>query len=454
MQRFHALETRPRVNGCFVGHMEEDDGQAFFLAWLYDQTHWQEELRELIHEQMGDRSPQRILVIDEFVCEGSTWMLTLGLLNLILPDANVHFHNANLEYKASIFLEWLRVLHPELLNSELVSTGMEFHDLTSQAQRMVLGTEDIDPESLRWKTIEPTSVCFEKLDAYLPVQKWFDLPQFALQVVQNEIAAHASEYVPGPVESYQRYPQLQPGILIMREIYRHGPLTLQEISRYLNWSVGKARYHADRQISRMYLVSQRDGRLKRFALSPRTSPGYEDRDDSVCESYWVLPNRLLAGEFPGSGEEYDKDRVPARLQSLVDAGVTCFIDLSYESRSREGSYGSILQNMAAEQNRDIQYLRFPTPVRRLPQIKKIRNVLRELDRSITAGRVVYIHDYFGYTTETVLGCYLVQQGLSGPEAIRELECVRLGVRDGWRRSPAKESARRLVRRWTSKIQAK
>lgn len=267
MERFNALENRPRVNGSFVGHFEEDDGQAFFLAWLYDQMHWQEELRELIREQIGDRVPKRILVIDEFISEGSTCMLTLGLLDIIFPRAIVHFYNANLEYKKTIFHEWLRLKHPEFLESDLTSRDPEFHTLVCLAENMVLGTEDVDPESLRWRTVRPSSACFEKLSMYLSIPEWLELPEFSRQLVQNEITQH----ILGPITrtiSRGRSPQLRPGILIMREIYRHGPLTLKEMCKHLGWSISRARYYTNQQITRKYLIAQNDGRAKRYALAP------------------------------------------------------------------------------------------------------------------------------------------------------------------------------------------
>ena len=41
--------------------------------------------------------------------------------------------------------------------------------------------------------------------------------------------------------------------------------------------------------------------------------------------YWVVPGKLLAGEYPGHWEE---DKAKAKLARLTDAGVSVFIDLT------------------------------------------------------------------------------------------------------------------------------
>ncbi len=42
-------------------------------------------------------------------------------------------------------------------------------------------------------------------------------------------------------------------------------------------------------------------------------------------SYWVIPGKLLGGEYPG-GEAEEETR--QRLRALMDAGVDCFVNLT------------------------------------------------------------------------------------------------------------------------------
>ena len=44
-------------------------------------------------------------------------------------------------------------------------------------------------------------------------------------------------------------------------------------------------------------------------------------------TYWVVPGRLLAGEYPRA--RFDRDSA-AKLAKFADAGVTSFIDLTHD----------------------------------------------------------------------------------------------------------------------------
>ncbi len=50
-------------------------------------------------------------------------------------------------------------------------------------------------------------------------------------------------------------------------------------------------------------------------------------DRPLPNSYWVIPGRLLAGEYPLGADEVD---ARTRLARLGDAGVDYFIDLTEE----------------------------------------------------------------------------------------------------------------------------
>jgi hypothetical protein len=49
-----------------------------------------------------------------------------------------------------------------------------------------------------------------------------------------------------------------------------------------------------------------------------------DRHGPFPDSYWVVPGRLLAGEYPGSARD---DRASAKFKLFHEAGVDCFVDL-------------------------------------------------------------------------------------------------------------------------------
>ena len=66
-----------------------------------------------------------------------------------------------------------------------------------------------------------------------------------------------------------------------------------------------------------------------------------------------------------------------------------------------------------------------------------------------ASRPVYVHCWGGVgRTGTIIGCWLVMQGISGDGAIRRIAELRAGMPDSGRRSPETNEQRRLVRKAT------
>jgi len=45
----------------------------------------------------------------------------------------------------------------------------------------------------------------------------------------------------------------------------------------------------------------------------------------LANSYWVLPGRFLAGEYPSGREAPDSDAGRARIARLVAAGISCIM---------------------------------------------------------------------------------------------------------------------------------
>lgn len=121
------------------------------------------------------------------------------------------------------------------------------------------------------------------------------------------------------------------------------------------------------------------------------------------DSYWVEPGRLLAGAYP-------HDEAPFR-----EAGVTAFVDLT------DGEFA-------------IPDLSCPSP-------ETMTRILDRIDVLLAAGEVVYVHCYAGIgRTGTVVGCWLVRRGMSGPDALATVERLRGAP-------PETREQRRLVSDW-------
>jgi hypothetical protein len=82
------------------------------------------------------------------------------------------------------------------------------------------------------------------------------------------------------------------------------------------------------------------------ATPPRPNPN----------TYWVVPHKFLAGEYPG-----DRDPVKARkkINRFLEVGVRHFIDLTESGELVP--YESILSEEALRANITATYERFPIP---------------------------------------------------------------------------------------------
>ncbi len=83
--------------------------------------------------------------------------------------------------------------------------------------------------------------------------------------------------------------------------------------------------------------------------------------DNPYNTYWVIPGKLLAGEYPG-----DKSDAKAllKLQCLIDLGIGCFIDLT-EADERLRPYAHLLSNCIPDGAR---HVRFPVPDFGIPRL--------------------------------------------------------------------------------------
>jgi hypothetical protein len=53
----------------------------------------------------------------------------------------------------------------------------------------------------------------------------------------------------------------------------------------------------------------------------------------LANSFWVLPGRFLAGEYPSGRDAPDSDAGRARIARRQAAGISCIVDLTEEGVS-------------------------------------------------------------------------------------------------------------------------
>ena len=186
-------------------------------------------------------------------------------------------------------------------------------------------------------------------------------------------------------------------------------------------------------------------------------------------SYWVVEDKLSAGEYPGNQFSlrpsttiativhqiiaFKKSGLTARntssrkIGNLLDAGVHTFIDLT-EVQERP-DYTAHLHKERRRRSKKSDYFRFPIPDRQVPSLDVMNDILNQIDSEIIQDKTVYVHCFRGLgRTGTVIGCYLVRKGMAGPEAISHIKKLRTGLAGGFRMSPENKLQEDFILNWT------
>jgi protein-tyrosine phosphatase len=171
------------------------------------------------------------------------------------------------------------------------------------------------------------------------------------------------------------------------------------------------------------------------------------RNGPIPDSYWLIDGTLLAGEYAGTS---DVAKTRAKLQKFLDAGIRTFVDLT-EQDEWLTKYDDVLRELSAEQGLETKHIRHGIRDLGIPRDKALMTtILTTIHEEIAAGRPVYVHCWGGVgRTGTVIGCWLVEQGLTGAGAIEKIAELRKRTPDGHRRSPETDEQCRYICEWTS-----
>jgi Protein-tyrosine phosphatase len=159
----------------------------------------------------------------------------------------------------------------------------------------------------------------------------------------------------------------------------------------------------------------------------------------LSNSYWVIPGRLLAGEYPiGSG--YTDAR--ARLARFREAGVNYFIDLT--EKDEMPAYRHLLPVYTRYQNSPIADTSVPTSVTQVVEL------LSDIRVAVEAKRCIYVHCRAGIgRTGLVVGCYLASAAGHGKGVLKELNQLwqQSERSQSWPTIPQTPEQADYIRRW-------
>jgi len=162
------------------------------------------------------------------------------------------------------------------------------------------------------------------------------------------------------------------------------------------------------------------------------------------DSYWVVPGKLVAGEYPGV---HYAENSRKRIIALIRYGIRTIIDLTQPGDS-DHPYAELLAEEASLYGVEIKRWNFPVPDFGTPPAGLMTRIMNLIETEIALGNPVYLHCLAGIgRTGTVVGCYLVNQGFSGNEALAEIANLRAKTSSWWHRSPENQDQVDFILDW-------
>lgn len=159
-------------------------------------------------------------------------------------------------------------------------------------------------------------------------------------------------------------------------------------------------------------------------------------------SYWIIPGKLLAGEYPASIDETETKK---KLDGLVAVGIKTVINLTEnQEKNHDGiklyDYTSQLKSFG------IETYRKPIKDISVPAKDEMDEILELIDNSLKENKPVYFHCWGGVgRTGTVLGCYLLHSKMANRNNVFYfISYLKRSTSISHRESPETEEQRRFI----------
>ena len=162
-------------------------------------------------------------------------------------------------------------------------------------------------------------------------------------------------------------------------------------------------------------------------------------------SYWVVEGRFAAGAYPSQSRPLEPGQIPDVTAALLDAGITCFVNLTEDHPGGGDSHLTRYQDHVTD---SAVVLAHPIVDVDIPTVDEMIATLDAIDDHLRGGGNVYTHCWGGKgRTGTVVGCWLVRHRYASPEGAEdELDRLRDGdIGAGDQPSPDTAAQRAFIR---------
>jgi protein-tyrosine phosphatase len=149
----------------------------------------------------------------------------------------------------------------------------------------------------------------------------------------------------------------------------------------------------------------------------------------------------MAGEYPRT---FDMEASREKLSRILDCGVTSFLDLTSPHDGLEAYHGILPDRKFRHRQLTIRDMDVPT-------VEQMKDILAYLEAELEEGQCVYVHCWGGIgRTGTVMGCYWVESGLTGEQALAKIaeHWQVMAKRRRFPHSPQTEAQLDFVRSWS------
>ena len=159
----------------------------------------------------------------------------------------------------------------------------------------------------------------------------------------------------------------------------------------------------------------------------------------ITNSYWVIPDKLLAGEYPRN-TNYNLSK--RKIHSLENAGIKIFIDLT-DKTDGLAKYDNFLNKA--------DYYNYPIIDVSVPANKQLTtDILNRIDESLIQDKKVYLHCLGGVgRTGVIVGCYLKRLGYRNYNVMDKLnELWSYCPKSAYRASPETQEQIDYILNWS------